>query len=106
MRRARLAEKPGDPGRADLPDDHRVVGAVVLLVAGWVEAVVGDNVKTVSGQDLAVGVLLAAAGVEACVGQLQALNQQPSLHVDGARVITLRELRAAEREMMFTSTLL
>lgn len=77
--------------------DHRGVGAVVLLVAGWMEAVVGDDVNAVSGQDLAVGVLVAGAGVDACVSQLQALNQQPSLHVDGAGVTALRELRTGEK---------
>ncbi len=71
---------------------------MVLLVAGWVEAVVGDNVNTVSGEDLAVGVLMAGAGVEACVSQPQVLNQQTPFHVEGASVIILRELRAGERE--------
>lgn len=77
MRGSRLAKKPRNTSCANLPKDYRprVVRVVVLLVAGWVEAVVGDNVNTVSGQDLAVGVLVAGAGVEACVSQLQVLNQ-------------------------------
>ncbi len=99
MRGSRLAEKPSNSSWANLPNDYRprVVRAVVLLVAGWVEAVVGDNVNTISGQDLAVGVLVAGAGVESCVSQLQALNQQPPLHVKGAVVVVLRKLRAEER---------
>ena len=75
----------------------RLVGAVALLVAGWMEAVVGDDVDAVSGQDLTVGVLVAGAGVDACVGQLQALNQQPSLHVEGTAVVALREVRTGEK---------
>lgn len=86
MGSAQLAE---EPGLADLPDARRVVG--VLLVVVWDEAVSGNNVNAVSGQDLDVGVLLAGAGVQACVGQLQALNQQPSFHVEAAGVFSLRE---------------
>lgn len=95
MRGPWLPQKPSDhyPGRPGPP----VVWTVVLQVAGWVEAVVGDDVNAVSGQDLAVGVLVAGAGVEACVSQLQALNQQPPLHVEGAVVIALRELRGGQR---------
>lgn len=100
MRGPRLAEKPGNPcpGLVDLPEDHgaRLVRAVALLVAGWVEAVVGDNVNTVLGQDLDVGVLVAGARVEANVSQLQALNQQPPLHVEEAVLIAPRDLRAGE----------
>lgn len=59
---------------------------------------VGDDVNAVSGQDLAVGVLMAAAGVDACVSQLQALNQQTTLHVERAVVIAVRKLRERERE--------
>lgn len=68
-----------------------MVRAVVLLVAGCVHAAVGDDVKAVPDQDLVVGVLAAGAGVDACIGQLQALNQQTPLHVEGA-VVTVREL--------------
>lgn len=107
MSRTGLTEKPSDSARADLPYDHgaRLVLAVGLLGAGWVEAVVGDDVNAVSGQNLAVGVLLAGAGVEACVRQLQALNQQPSLHVEGVAVVTPRELKdkKTEKRTMFMS---
>ena len=76
-----------------------------LLVAGWVEAVVGDDVNAVSDQDLGVGVLLAGAGVEACVSQLQALNQQPSFHVEGVVVVTPAKLKEkkTEKRTMFMS---
>lgn len=98
MRGPRLAEEPcaaaAAPGWAGLP----VAGAVVLLVAVWVEAVVGDDVHAVPGQDLAVGVLEAGAGVEARVSQLQALDQQPAPHVEGAVAIALRELAKEEEE--------
>lgn len=102
IRGPHLAVKPSDPCCCwvNLPDDHRagLVGVVrVLLVAGWMETVVGDDVDAVSGQDLTVGVLVAGAGVDACVCQLQALNQQPSLHVKGAVVIALRELGTREK---------
>lgn len=97
MRGSPLAVKPGDATHrrwVNLPDDHhgaRLVGVVRdLRVAGRVEAVVGDDVDAVSGQDLTVGVLVAGAGVDARVGQLQALNQQSSLHVDGAVIVVAR----------------
>lgn len=45
------------------------------MVAARVETVVGDDVNSVSDQDLAVGVLVARAGVQARVGQLQVLKQ-------------------------------
>lgn len=94
MRSPSPAEKPSnpDPSLADVPEGHVVVGAVDLLVAGWVQAVTGDDVNTVSGQDLTVGVLVAGAGVEAGVRQFKALNQQPTLHVEGAVVIAVRDL--------------
>lgn len=88
------AEKPGssDPSRARVPQGDVMVWAVVLMVAGLVEAVIGDNVKMVSDQDLAVGVLQAGARVDTRVRELQALDQQTVLHVEGAVVITGREL--------------
>lgn len=73
MRSPSPAEEPCNP-HPDLSDVHVVVGAVGLLVAGWVQGLTGDDVNTVSGQDLAVGVLVAGAGVEAGVGQFEVLN--------------------------------
>lgn len=48
-----------------------------------------QHVETVVGKHLAIAVLMTSAGVEAGIGQLQMLNQQPSPHVDGVRVIDL-----------------
>lgn len=95
-----MAKKPSSTYTcwAILTDDHRtwVVRAVVLLVEGWVQAVVGDDVNAVSGKDMAVGVLVAGTGVDAHISQLQALNQQTSLHLEET-VVALRELRGGER---------
>lgn len=55
------------------------------------QAAAGDDMKSVPDQDLGVGVLVAGAGVDACIGQLQLLNQQTPLHVEVAAV-SLREL--------------
>lgn len=93
LRRSGLAEEPCYHGSGR---DHPPV-VRDELEAGGVEAVVGDDVKAVSGQHLAVGVLVAGAGVEACIGLLQPLNQQPPLHVDCAVVVTLTELGRSQR---------
>lgn len=76
----------------------------VLLVAGWMKAVVGDDVNSVPAKDLAVEALLSGAGVEGCVSQLQALNQQPSLHVEEAVLISQRKLRGREKMLEFSSS--
>lgn len=77
-----LALGPGSSGRCARPASG---------VMDWVEAVVGDDVDAVSGQDLSVGVIMAGAGVDAGVGELQTLKQQTPLHVEGASITILRE---------------
>lgn len=67
-----------------------MVGAV-----GWVETAFGDDMEAVPGQDLAVGVVVAGADVEANVWQLQTLNQQPPLRLLEA-FIDLRKWRGRE----------
>jgi len=95
MRGPRLAQKPGAPcsDRAGLP---QVARAVELRIAGREETVVGDDVNVVPSQNLPVGVLVADAGVEAGVGRLRALKQQPPLLVEEA-VVALRRQRRRGR---------
>lgn len=95
--RAQVAEEAGRTGGTRLLIEMRVVGVEGVLGPGRVEAVVGNDVEAVAGQDLPVRVLMAGAGIEARVGPLQALDQQPPLHVDGASVVRVRELRREGR---------
>lgn len=78
---------------------------MALHVASWVEAVLGDNANAVSSQDLGVGVLVAGAGVKARVGLFQVLNEQASLHVEGAVVVALRELRKERQKFSLSCSL-
>lgn len=78
---------------------------MALHVASWVEAVLRDNANAVSSQDLGVGVLTAGAGVKARVGLFQLLNEQASLHVEGAVVVALRELRKERQKFSLCCSL-
>lgn len=93
-----MTHKPSQAG-PDRAQEVRLVGIEVLQVAGWMQADVGDDVKSVPNQDLAVGPLLSTAGVEACVSQLQALNQQPWLYAEEAVILTERELRGRDQRL-------
>lgn len=61
--RAWVAEEAGRTGGTRLLIELRVVGAEAVLGASRVEAVVGDDVEAVAGQDLPVRVLVAGAGI-------------------------------------------
>lgn len=65
---------------------------MVLQVVRGAETVVGDDVEAVPGQNQTVGVLVAGAGVEAGVGRVQALNQQPSAQGQEPVFSVLRKL--------------
>lgn len=95
-RTARLAQEPRESSSSRAgPGQARGGGGVtvVLQVVRGVETMVGDDVKAIPGQNQAVGVLVAGAGVEASVGQVQALNQQPSLQGQEPVFRVLRKLR-------------
>lgn len=61
------------------------------------QAAAGDDVDAVAGQHLAVGVLVAGAGVEARVGRLQALDQQPPPGVEETAILAALTELSGER---------